>query len=202
MRYEMNSNEEKNENASFAQSLYDIVEILVFAACVVLLIYSLAVRLCRVSGPSMDQTLADGQMLVVTSIGYEPEVGDIIVFHQTDTAFSGGLNEPIVKRVIATAGQTIDIDFDTWTVTITDTDGEVYELDESEYRYLDTGYATRTSSFNFPLTVPEGKIFVLGDNRNNSTDSRSPLIGMVDTRRVLGKAVARLTPLSKFGGLY
>jgi signal peptidase I len=191
---------QKAEGTTFAKELYDIIEILVIAACVVLMLYSFVCRVCIVSGGSMDTTLADRQLLMVSNINYTPDTGDIIVFHQT-TNESFGLNEPVVKRVIATAGQTIDIDFDTWTVTITDTDGSVSVLDESEYMYLKEGYTLLKSDFDYPMEIPEGYIFVMGDNRNHSTDSRSRWIGLVDERRVMGKAILRLTPFSKFGTL-
>ena len=192
-------NAQKNEEkTTFAREIYDIVEILVVAACVVLTLYSFVSRLCVVSGGSMDVTLADKQMLVVSNINYTPSTGDIIVFHQT-TNEAFGLNEPIVKRVIATEGQTIDIDFDTWTVTITDENGNTNILDESKYMYLKEGYTITKSDFEYPMTIPEGHIFVMGDNRNHSTDSRSSWIGLVDERRVIGKALLRLTPFSKFG---
>ena len=191
---------QKAEGTTFAKELYDIIEILVIAACVVLMLYSFVCRVCIVSGGSMDTTLADRQLLMVSNINYTPDTGDIIVFHQT-TNESFGLNEPVVKRVIATAGQTIDIDFDTWKVTITDTDGSVSVLDESEYMYLKEGYTLLKSDFDYPMEIPEGYIFVMGDNRNHSTDSRSRWIGLVDERRVMGKAILRLTPFSKFGTL-
>ena len=191
---------QKAEGTTFAKELYDIIEILVIAACVVLMLYSFVCRVCIVSGGSMDTTLADRQLLMVSNINYTPDTGDIIVFHQT-TNESFGLNEPVVKRVIATAGQTIDIDFDTWTVTITDTDGSVSVLDESEYMYLKEGYTLLKSDFDYPMEIPEGYIFAMGDNRNHSTDSRSRWIGLVDERRVMGKAILRLTPFSKFGTL-
>lgn len=200
MNKNTNTVENGTEKESLASSIFDVMEILVFAACFVMLFYAFVARLCRVSGSSMDQTLADGQMILVSDIGYEPKTGDIVVFHQTGTRFID-LNEPIVKRVIATAGQTVDIDFPTWTITITDTDGSTHVLDESKYRYLDTGYTVLGSDYDFPLTVPEGEIFVLGDNRNHSTDSRSFLIGTVDKRRILGKAIFRFLPVDKFGGL-
>ncbi len=186
----------KEEKTSIAKEMFDIFEILVIAACVVLLLYSFVSRLCVVSGGSMDQTLADRQMLVVSNINYTPDTGDILVFHQTGT-----LNEPVVKRVIATEGQTVDIDFDTWTVTITDTDGTVSVLDESEYMYLKEGYTIMTSDWEYPLEVPEGHLFVMGDNRNHSTDSRSRWVGLVDERRVIGKAIYRLSPFDKMGKL-
>lgn len=188
---------EEKESFSIARELYDIVEILVISACIVLLLYTFGARLCRVTGESMDVTLADGQMLIVSDINYTPKYGDIIVFHQTADGI--GLNEPVVKRVIATGGQTIDIDFSTWKVTVTDKDGTSRVLNEEAYRYLDCGYATRYSDWDYPLYVPEGYLFVMGDNRNNSTDSRSGWVGLVDERRLLGKAILRLTPLNKFG---
>ncbi len=183
---------EKEEKTSLAKEIFDVVEILVIAACVVLLIYSFICRLCVVSGPSMDQTLANGEMLVVSNIGYTPKCGDIIVFHNTSKTYPI-LNEPIVKRVIATAGETVDIDFETWTVTITGPLGDKRVLDESGYMYLKEGYAIREWSWDGPVTVPEGYLFVMGDNRNHSTDSRDKeMIGLVDERRVIGKAVFKL----------
>lgn len=200
----MNTNEieveRKNESTSLARELFEYVEIFVMAACIVFFMYSFVSRLCRVSGPSMDQTLANGQMLVVSNIGFTPSRGDIIVFHETSNQIAD-LNEPIVKRVIATAGETIDIDFTTWTVTITKADGTTLVLDESSYMYLDSGFAQTTSDWEYPLYVPEGYLFVMGDNRNHSTDSRSRWLGLIDERRVLGKAIFRLTPFDKFGKL-
>ncbi len=189
------------EQTTLARELFDVFEILVIAACVVLFLYAFVCRLCVVSGASMDKTLANGQMLVVSNLGYEPERGDIIVFHQTSKEIIA-LNEPVVKRVIATEGETVDIDFETWTLSVTDKDGNKRVIDESEYIYLDVGFATRTWNWDGPVTVPEGHLFVMGDNRNNSTDSRDRyLIGLVDERRVLGKAIFRLTPFDKFGKL-
>ena len=182
-----------SEKKSAVAGVLDYVEIFVFAICAVLIIFSFAFRLCKVVGPSMEETLFQDEMLVVSDIGYKPERGDIIVFHQT-----GILNEPIVKRVIATEGETVDINFKTWTVTITDVDGNTFVLDE-EYMYLDSGMANLTSNQEYPYTVEENKVFVMGDNRNHSTDSRSTIIGTVDERRILGKLVVRLTPFEKFG---
>lgn len=197
MKYANTGKEEKN---SVAREIFDIFEILVVAACVVLTLYSFVSRLCVVSGGSMDQTLANGQMLVVSNINYTPKQGDIIVFHQT-SGDQPGLNEPVVKRVIATEGQRVDIDFDTWTVTVADRDGSVRVLDESEYLYLKEGYTVLTSDWEYPIEIPEGYLFVMGDNRNHSTDSRSRWIGLVDERRVIGKAIFRVTPFDKLGKL-
>jgi len=173
---------------STLSSVLDYVEIFAIAIAVVLLLFSFFVRLCTVSGPSMNQTLNHGDRLLVSDFMYEPKRNDIVVFHQT-----GQLNEPVVKRVIATEGETVDIDFYTWTVTVTDTEGKTFVLDESEYLYL-AHDAIVTSSLQYPYTVPEGCLFVMGDNRNHSADSRNDLIGPVDERRVMGKVILRLSP--------
>ena len=136
-------------------------------------------------------------VLAVSDLFYEPKRGDVIVFHQT-----GALNEPVVKRVIATEGETVNIDFDTWTVTITDTDGNTFVLDEP-YMQLDP-YILNKELYNarqYPYVVEEGQVFVMGDNRDHSTDSRGDLIGPVDERRILGKVVMRVMPLNKFGSV-
>ena len=148
----------------------------------------------------MEQTLSDGERLMVVGIGYEPKQGDIIVFHQTDRVY-GRFNEPIVKRVIATEGQWVDIDRHTKTVTVYDENRENPQvLDESAYRYLDSGEWTANWEMRFPVQVPENCVFVLGDNRNNSSDSSTEsVIGFVDERRILGKVVLRATPFSKAG---
>ncbi|MBE6596520.1 MAG: signal peptidase I [Ruminococcaceae bacterium] len=190
---ENNENKKIQKSNSAVAGILDYAEIFVFAICAVLIIFSFIFRLCKVVGPSMEQTLYQNEMLIVSDVGYEPERGDVIVFHQT-----GILNEPIVKRVIATEGETVDIDFDTWTVTITDKNGKTFVLDE-DYMYLDSQNAILRSNQEYPYTVEEGKIFVMGDNRNHSTDSRSTIIGTVDERRILGKVIVRLTPFEKFG---
>ena len=113
---------------------------------------------------------------------------------------AGSLNEAVVKRVIATGGETIDIDFKTWTVTITDKNGDVFVLDEP-YMNLDNSYPLLTSELEFPYLVPEGQLFVMGDNRNRSADSRGSRIGLVDERRVLGRVICRIAPIDKFGAV-
>ena len=149
----------------------------------VLLIFSLCLRVVVVSGPSMNNTLYDGDWLVVlNNVFYrEPKAGDIVV--ASKDAFENG--NPIIKRVIATEGQTVDIDF---TAGIVYVDGVA--LDEP-YTLTPTNLA---EGVPFPVVVSEGSLFVMGDNRNGSKDSRSYEIGLVDKREILGRAVFLIFP--------
>ena len=159
------------------RDLYEWMQALVCSVLVVVLLFTFVVRLIGVDGHSMVPTLQDGdRLLVLNSILYDDyQYGDIVVLRKESF-----LAEPIVKRVIATGGQTVDIDFETGSVYV---DGELLKEDYiNELTFLEEGT-------EFPLTVPEGSIFVLGDNRSNSNNSRDYRLGTVDTRYVIGKAV-------------
>ena len=199
---DLNNSEKESQGlwGRLAAELYDYAEMFVFAAMAVLLVFTFGLRLCTVSGDSMVQTLYNGEQLLVSNLGYRPQQGDILIFHQTSEIYER-FNEPIVKRVIATEGQWIDINRASGTVTVYDENFENPQiLDESAYRYLDSGEWEIGLAMSFPVQVPEGHLFVMGDNRNNSSDSStSEAIGFVDTRRVLGRVICRLTPLPKFG---
>ena len=159
------------------RDLYEWMQALVCSVLVVVLLFTFVVRLIGVDGHSMVPTLQDGdRLLVLNSILYDDyQYGDIVVLRKESF-----LAEPIVKRVIATGGQTVDIDFETGSVYV---DGELLKEDYiNELTFLEEGT-------EFPLTVPEGSIFVMGDNRNNSNDSRDYRLGTGDTRYVIGQAV-------------
>lgn len=214
-------NTEENESSGDAPSkkrtsplafLLEYVELFVMCLAAILLVFSFFCRICSVSGDSMLPTLKDGQLLLVSDLFYEPKPGDIIIFHQTSKEIAR-FNEPIIKRVIATEGQHILIDFTTGTMHI---DGVLMQenyiqlvntLGEEigEYRVFAEHHMQMVPSADgethriFETTVPEGCLFVMGDNRNNSSDSRTNVISFVDERRVLGHVICRLTPTDAFG---
>lgn len=169
------------------KELYEWVESAVLAVVFVVLLFTFVARTSVVSGQSMIQTLDSGDMLVISRLGYSAQPGDIVVATKPYYA-----NEPIIKRVIATGGQSVNIDF---------VEGVVYVNGEA----LDEGYThtptNRKYDMDFPLTVPEGYLFLMGDNRNGSLDSRSTEIGLVDERYILGKAYWRVLPFSSLGKL-
>ena len=172
---------------AFKVDLYFWLQALVMALVGLILIFTFVGRIIGVDGESMMPTLHDRDMLLLQSIGYSPEQGDVVVLSTKD--FRNGA--PIVKRIIAVGGQTVDIDYETNTVYV---DGVA--LDEP---YILETMRALPESFATHVEVPEGSIFVMGDNRNNSTDSRSPELGVVDQRCVLGKALFILLPFQDAG---
>lgn len=162
----------------------------VFLVTAVVLIFSFCFRVVVVSGPSMKDTLVDGDWLLLlgSTLYTQPEKGDIIVISKD--SYDDGT--PIIKRVIALEGQRVDIDFENGIVYVDDV-----ALDEPYTRTL----TTTPEGVEFPVTVPEGCVFVLGDNRDNSRDSRYPGIGMIDKREILGKALFLFVPGNEKGAV-
>lgn len=180
-------------------AVLDYMEMFVFTVAAVILLLSFCFRLCVVSGPSMNNTLLNGENLIVSNLFYTPDTGDIIVFHQTSDV-NDKFNEPIVKRVIATEGEFVKIDYVQNKVYVSSdnvfTEDEVLQEDyiiQGKPNYL--SYDANV----FLYEVPEGHLFVMGDNRPVSADSRYPAVDFVDERRVLGKVLFRVTPFNKFG---
>lgn len=165
--------------------LYDWAQSIAVILSVVILLFTFVFRIIGVEGDSMNPTLQNHDWMVISNLFYEPEYGDIVVL--TKESF---MKNPIVKRVIATEGQLIDIDFTTGQVMV---DGEI--LDEP---YI-ADATHRQLGMEFPQIVPEDSVFVMGDNRNHSSDSRDPMLGMVHKQYILGRVVFRIFPLSKIG---
>lgn len=171
-----------------AKSCYEWMEAIIPALILIMVFFTLVIRSITVSGPSMEPTLMDTYKVWVSCVGYTPHAGDVVVVDGAGTA----LNEVIVKRIIATEGQTVDIDFDSGTVYV---DGE--QLDESTY--IENGITRDKYDVDFPQTVPAGHVFVLGDNRTVSKDSRDSEVGMIDQRCIIGKVQMIYQPFSAFG---
>lgn len=169
--------ENEKQKRESGRDLYEWVQALVCSVLVVVVIFTFVIRLIGVDGHSMVPTLQNGdRLLVLNSMLYDDyKYGDIVVLRKDSF-----LEDPIVKRVIAVENQTVDIDFSTGSVYV---DGVLLKEDYiNELTFLEEGT-------EFPLTVPKGSVFVMGDNRNHSSDSRDSRLGTVDTRYVIGKAV-------------
>ena len=166
------------------REIYDWIYCLSVALIICVVIFAFFIRLIDGRGTSMNPTLNNNDKMLVSGLFYEPKVGDVVVFKKDEY----DPERALVKRVIATEGQVINMDFDHGIVYV---DGVPIEED---YIMEPT---TNKIDFIGPQTVPEGCVFVMGDNRNASTDSRKKEIGMVDTRLILGRAYAVVYPLSQ-----
>lgn len=178
----------KREKGSLASDLFDWAEALVYALALLVVVCAFFVRLSGVQGTSMYPTLDNGDQLLLLSFGYnEPERGDIVVLMADDF-----MDKPLVKRVIGIGGDVIDMD-PSGTVTV---NGEA--LYEPYINDLN-GQDMYLGDIQFPLTVPDGQVFVMGDNRNGSSDSRKAEVGTIPYEKIVGKAVFRLFPFNRMG---
>ena len=184
---------EHNRKLSFWETLLLYVHDLSYLIALMMILFLFVFRVVVVSGDSMNDTLIDGDyLLLLSNVFYsEPKSGDVVV--ACKDSFENGV--PIVKRVIAVEGQTVDIDFSKNMVYV---DGK--RLDEP-YIKEDIAYIYSSERLSFPLTVEEGKIFVLGDNRRVSLDSRNTRVGLIDKREVLGKAIFLFLPGAENGAI-
>lgn len=180
------------EKQGLAFDLYTWLQALSFALIVIMIVFTFFGRIIGVDGSSMVPTLTHKDMLLLQCIGYEPTQGDVVVLHKDFSV----TKEPIVKRVIATSGQHVHIDYDVSTVYV---DGEALSEPYLGEPMLQPGSSTMQKT---DWDVPEGSIFVMGDNRNHSADSREDSLGTIDARYVLGGAKLVLFPFSHFGAIH
>ncbi len=179
----------EKEKLGFAADCYTWLQALSCALVILIVLFTFFGRIIGVFGSSMVPTLEGGDMLLLQCVGYEPAQGDIVVLHKD----FGEIHSPIVKRVIAVGGQTVEIDYDTSTVYV---DGQA--LDEP---YLNETMRAPEDAYEQGTywEVPEGSVFVMGDNRNASSDSRHSELGVVDERYLLGKVLCVVLPFQHIG---
>ena len=187
----------KETKKSFASSIFEWLDVVVASVVVVVILFTFVFRMVAIDGDSMNNTLLDGERVIITNMFYKPERGDIVVISRNmeNSSVEGSYEEPIIKRVIATEGDMVDIDFENGIVYVNNEALKEDYIKEPTYRKADV---------KFPLVVKENCVFVLGDNRNDSKDSRTTQIGdngLIDVKYILGHAVFRVFPLNKFGGI-
>lgn len=186
--FKNNSQQINTKTSSAGSYLYEWMEAIITAVITIVLIFSFIFRIVTVSGSSMENTLHDADKVMVTNFNYNPQCGDIVVIAHTKN-----FPEPIIKRVIATEGQTFAINFET---------GEVYVDGKLLSETYIKNSTTTDEGGEIPSVIPKGQVFVMGDNRQNSKDSRSPSIGLIDKSYILGKAQMVVFPVERFRSLY
>ncbi len=181
--------EEEELSVNITAFIFEWANAFMVALIVVVLLLTFAFRQVTVSGSSMTDTLASGDRLIISSFMYTPQYGDIVVVSHGEK-----YDEPIIKRVIATEGQALSINYDTGDVSV---DGVI--LNEP---YIKGTTIRLRHPLDIPDKIPEGYVFVMGDNREGSLDSRSTEIGLIPVSNIIGKAEIRIYPLAEFGSVY
>jgi signal peptidase I len=177
--------ERQNKKNGFCAEAYEWVETFSFGLVIFVLIFSFVFREAGVYGDSMLDTLQDGNRLIICNLDYKPKCGDIVVVYAKD------LHKTIVKRVIAVGGQTVNIDYAAHRVYV---DGI---LQIEPFVKSPTAFMGEQPIVDLPAKVPQNCVFVMGDNRNKSIDSRSGEIGMINTKFIIGKALLRYFPFNE-----
>ncbi len=186
----------KGKYTKIKKDIFEWLDVAVVSVIFVIVLLTLILRVVNINGESMENTLFSNEKIIISNIFYQPEYGDIVVISRNmENSSDEVAKQPLIKRIIATQGQTVDIDFEKGIVYV---DGKALVED-----YIKTPTNLKYD-LQFPITVPEGHVFVMGDNRNGSIDSRSSTIGnngMIDQRYILGKAIYRVWPFSRAGSL-
>ena len=192
--------EKFNDKNELKKMLFDWLDTIVISVIAVIFITTVMFRTATIIGDSMQNTFFAGERVVISKLFYEPTCGDVVVISRNveNRTELNSYQEPIIKRIIATGGMYVDIDFD---------NGEVYTgYSQSNMKRLDEPYikvpTKKRGEVKFPLYVPKGKVFVLGDNRGDSLDSRYTAIGLIDEKDILGKVIFRIFPFDRIGGVY
>ncbi len=187
-------NNKPNGKLSFFGELYDWVASIFSAVLCFIVIFTAVARVITVDGESMNDTLQHSDRLVISDIGYTPQYGDIVIFHADKLydRYTKSYGKTLVKRIIGLPGDKIRIDFK---------EGVVYRNGVALDEPFTSSPTIRSEGFpdNVDVEIEAGKVFLMGDNRNNSTDSRSEVIGQVDMRYIMGKAYLRIWPFNALG---